>query len=270
MSNFFRVDRGINLKPQSGAPAFPVNGDMYYDDTLGQVRAYLGGSWVDISGGGGGIDSAFSRTGAVTAQSGDYNTSQVTESGSLYFTDAREIAAVLTGFTSGAGTVSASDSILQAIQKLDGNISVKQAAIQFKNEGSNIGSLGTINSIDFTGTGVTSSRTGDTLTVNISGGGYDSYYDNGTSSDINFNNGNTQKFTLSAHSILDLSNPNKAGDYYILVTSTGSFSLSPTNNIAVENGPIPSFTTGQSRLLRVVYTSASLYILSYSGTFTAL
>jgi hypothetical protein len=36
-----------------------------------------------------GVSSVFGRTGVVTAQSGDYNTSQVTESGNLYFTNAR-------------------------------------------------------------------------------------------------------------------------------------------------------------------------------------
>lgn len=68
------------------------------------------------------VSSVFARTGAVTAQSGDYTTAQVTESGNLYFTEARAIASVLTGFVSGAGTVSSADSILQAIQKIVGNI----------------------------------------------------------------------------------------------------------------------------------------------------
>lgn len=36
-----------------------------------------------------GVSSVFGRTGAVTAQSGDYTTAQVTESGNLYYTDAR-------------------------------------------------------------------------------------------------------------------------------------------------------------------------------------
>ena len=44
------------------------------------------------------------------------------ENGNLYFTNARAIAAPLTGYTSGAGTVSSADSVLQAIQKLNGNI----------------------------------------------------------------------------------------------------------------------------------------------------
>jgi len=50
------------------------------------------------------------------------DTSAVPENGNLYFTNARAIGATLTGYTSGAGTVAATDSILQAIQKLNGNI----------------------------------------------------------------------------------------------------------------------------------------------------
>ncbi len=69
------------------------------------------------------VTSVFDRTGAVTAQSGDYNTAQVTESGNLYFTNARAIAAPLTGFSAAAGTVTASDTILSAFNKVVGNIS---------------------------------------------------------------------------------------------------------------------------------------------------
>jgi hypothetical protein len=67
------------------------------------------------------LTSIFGRTGVVTAQSGDYTTTQVTEGTNLYFTNGRAIAAPLTGYTSGAGTISGTDSILQAIQKLNGN-----------------------------------------------------------------------------------------------------------------------------------------------------
>jgi hypothetical protein len=45
----------------------------------------------------------------------------VTENTNLYFTNARAIGSVLTGYVSGAGVVAATDSILQAIQKLNGN-----------------------------------------------------------------------------------------------------------------------------------------------------
>ncbi len=140
-------------------------------------------------GGGGAVDSVFGRIGVVTAQSGDYTTTLVTEGTNLYYTNARArlaisesitgidydnttgvfsltsgytipttaqlssyltsnqtitlsseasgsgttsisvtlsnsavIAKLLTGYTSGAGSITSSDSILTAIQKLDGNI----------------------------------------------------------------------------------------------------------------------------------------------------
>lgn len=68
------------------------------------------------------VQSVFGRTGTVVAVSGDYTTAQVTESGNLYFTNARAIASTLTGYVSGAGTISSADTILTAIQKLNGNI----------------------------------------------------------------------------------------------------------------------------------------------------
>jgi len=43
-------------------------------------------------------------------------------SSNLYFTEARVRDTLITGFTSGAGTVAATDSVLEAIEKLDGNI----------------------------------------------------------------------------------------------------------------------------------------------------
>ncbi len=46
-----------------------------------------------------------------------------------------------------------------------------QAAIQFQDEGSNLGASGSVDVLDFTGAGVTASRSGNTVTVNISGGG---------------------------------------------------------------------------------------------------
>lgn len=46
-----------------------------------------------------------------------------------------------------------------------------QANIQFKDEGTSLGTSGTVTDIDFTGTGVTASRSGNVLTVNIPGGG---------------------------------------------------------------------------------------------------
>lgn len=46
-----------------------------------------------------------------------------------------------------------------------------QASVQFENEGSNLGTPGTVTEVDFTGSGVTATRTGDKVTVNVPGGG---------------------------------------------------------------------------------------------------
>lgn len=46
----------------------------------------------------------------------------------------------------------------------------RQAAIQFRDEGVNLGTSGTANVMNFVGTGVTVTRTGNTITVTIGGG----------------------------------------------------------------------------------------------------
>ena len=76
-------------------------------------------SWTDVDAAP--VTSVFGRIGAITAQSGDYTTTLVTEGTNLYFTNARAIASTLTGYISGAGTITSSDTILTAIQKLNGN-----------------------------------------------------------------------------------------------------------------------------------------------------
>lgn len=50
-----------------------------------------------------------------------------------------------------------------------------QSAIQFQDEGSNLGTSGTVDTLDFVGTNVSASRVGNTVTVNISGGGGSTY-----------------------------------------------------------------------------------------------
>ena len=64
------------------------------------------------------VSSVNGYTGAVSLVTND-----IAESTNLYFTNARAIGSTLTGYTSGAGVVAATDTILQAIQKLNGNVS---------------------------------------------------------------------------------------------------------------------------------------------------
>lgn len=112
-----------------------------------------------------GVSSVFGRTGVVIAVSGDYNTSLVTELTNLYFTNARAIASTLTGYTSGAGTISSTDSILQAIQKLNGNIGALITGVSSVNGATGVVLVtitGTANKIDVT------SGAGTTPTITIS------------------------------------------------------------------------------------------------------
>jgi hypothetical protein len=77
-----------------------------------------------ITAGGAPVQSVAGRAGAVTL-----TTSDVAEASGLYFTNPRAIAAPLTGFSAGAGVVSATDSVLSAVQKHDAAITSNTAAV---------------------------------------------------------------------------------------------------------------------------------------------
>jgi hypothetical protein len=97
------IDNGTNIGIGTASPSqkLHVNGSAritgsVYDSsnsagTSGQVLSSTGTGtqWVAAGGGGGAVSSVFGRTGAVVATSGDYTTAQVTESGNLYYTEAR-------------------------------------------------------------------------------------------------------------------------------------------------------------------------------------
>ena len=127
---------------QASTPANPASGKkkLYFKNDGKAYSLNSSGTEQAISL----VDSVFGRAGAVTAQSGDYNTSQITELTNLFFTNARGIAAVLTAFSSGAGTITSSDTVLSAIQKLDGNVALKQDAL------ANVVSAGSCTNCDIT------------------------------------------------------------------------------------------------------------------------
>lgn len=90
----------------SGNITFAVGDWAMYDGTVWQL-AHAG---ADV------VVSVNGFAGAVVL-----TTTDIAEGTNLYFTDARVRAAPITGFVSGAGTVAATDTVLQAINKLDGN-----------------------------------------------------------------------------------------------------------------------------------------------------
>lgn len=92
------------------------------DFNIGDWAIYNGTIWQKVD-----------NTDAVTSVNGfigavNLTSANITEVTNLYFTTARAIASQLTGYVSGPGTVSATDTILQSIQKLNGNISALTTA----------------------------------------------------------------------------------------------------------------------------------------------
>lgn len=63
MSNFLKVGEGLSFLKLSAAPASPVEGMVYYDETLSKLRYYDGTSWIDISEGD--VASVNGQTGVV-------------------------------------------------------------------------------------------------------------------------------------------------------------------------------------------------------------
>lgn len=53
---------------------------------------------------------------------------------------------------------------------IQSQLDIRQLSILFQDEGVSLGTAGTVNTLDFTGTGITTSRSGDKITVNVSAG----------------------------------------------------------------------------------------------------
>jgi hypothetical protein len=66
-----------------------IRTDLSKSFILQGTNASVLGNWQELLSPTVGATSVFGRTGSVVANAGDYNTSQVTESGNLYYTDAR-------------------------------------------------------------------------------------------------------------------------------------------------------------------------------------
>lgn len=100
----------------TGIPAAPT-ATVGTNTTQIATTAYV----IAAVGGAAAVSSVFGRTGAVVASNGDYSTAMVSESGNLYFTNARSITSLLTAYSAASGVVTSADSVLSAIQKIDAN-----------------------------------------------------------------------------------------------------------------------------------------------------
>lgn len=132
-------------------PASPAKGDYYVISVAGTIsgHAYSIGDWatydgaqwdyvdnsVKVSSVNGFVGAIVLTTTNISEGTSLYytqarfdaafaakSTTNLSEGSNLYFTNARAIAAPLTGYVSSSGTVLATDSILSAIQKINGNV----------------------------------------------------------------------------------------------------------------------------------------------------
>lgn len=136
--------------PATGAlPSSPSVGDYYVISTAGTFTSTTHplkvGDWITYDGGTLGdlgaagwdyvdnsvqVSSVFGRTGAVVANSGDYTSDQITEGSiNLYFSMARVLSTILSGFLASTNVVvAATDSVLQALQKLQAQVTARLVA----------------------------------------------------------------------------------------------------------------------------------------------
>ena len=218
--------------------AFPVTGEtgkIYVALDTNVTYRWSGSVYVKIAAGD--VNTVFGRSGNVTAQSGDYTTTLVTEGTNLYFTTARAIGSAITGFVSGAGVVTAADTILQAFNKIVGNIAAlttavvpdssnkryvtdAQLVVIGNTSGTNSGNQTLANTSDATshtvtlsstggsvqlveGSGITLTTTGTAadgiITIASSGGGSSTFADNVF--EIYDNTDNTKKLAFEASGI---------------------------------------------------------------------
>ena len=113
------VDDVLEFANLASFPIIGESGKIYIALDTNLEYRWSGTIYVNIAKGD--VQSVNTKTGAVVL-----NTDDISESGTptnKWWTNARTIASTLTGFTSGAGTVTSSDSVLTALQKLAGNIS---------------------------------------------------------------------------------------------------------------------------------------------------
>lgn len=142
------IVHGDGWMPQvANLSALPATGNSTGDirQTLddGSLYRWNGSSWVSATSSSlptlaDGNIWIGSNTNAATAKvlSGD---ATMTRDGVVTVANSAVISKVLTGYSSGSGTVSATDSILQAIQKLNGNDALKESLTNKDSSGGYVG-----------------------------------------------------------------------------------------------------------------------------------
>jgi hypothetical protein len=136
------------------------------DWKVGDLAVKSAGGWVKIDNTDG-VTSVFGRYGSIVAQSGDYTTAQVTESGNLYYLDSRARASLSAGtgisYSSSTGVISST-----ITQYTDANARASISLTTINNSGSSTysSSTGILNVPEYTLSGLGGVPTSRTLTIN--------------------------------------------------------------------------------------------------------
>jgi len=257
-----------NTPTLANPPASGTKGHYYIVSTAGTFAgiSFEVGDWIISDGTAWGkvdntdaVSSVFGRTGNVIAANGDYTTAQVTESGNLYFTSARVLATALTGYTVGTNTaLAATDTILGAFGKVQGQINAKQNALNgtgfVKATGTTI-SYDNTSYLPLTGGTLTGTLNGTTAVFSNTVTGYQGIFKDGSEGlIIGFYTGGNGYGAIYA-STLTINNSN----YALIAKSDNTVLNAPTGgsvNVSIGNTP----------RLTIASTGAATFLSSVEAT----
>lgn len=197
------------------------------------------------------------------------NTTVVAEGTNLYHTNARAIASTLTGYTSGAGTVASTDTILQAIQKLNGNDGLKANIASPTFTGTvttDRVDINTLHAVTSAGIILESNNGTDVALLGAGGGAGATFYGgvviNGTVSASNLSGTNTGDQTnITGNAATVTTNANLTGP----ITSVGN-----TTSVASQTGTGSTFAMSVSPFFTGIVTNTGTSSTTQADIIAAL
>jgi hypothetical protein len=216
------------------------------DWNIGDWAIFNGGVWQKVDN----TDAVVSVNGFTGAVS--LTTTNITEGTNLYFTNVRAISAILTGYVSGPGTISATDTILSAIQKLNGNI------------GSIVSGVSSV----FGRTGAVVSVSGDYTTSQVTEGTNLYYTDSRARSSNSFAAGSgAYNPTTGVITIPTNNNQITNGSNFITLASlSGSTGISYNNTTGVIASTITQYTDALARSAISLTTTGTSGAATYNSS----
>lgn len=193
------------------------------------------------------VNSVFGRAGIVVAQTGDYNTSQVTELTNLYFTEPRVRSTPLTGLSLTNSAITATDSVLAAFGKTQGQIN----AIAGSEVTSVFGRSGVVvaNTGDYTAAQVTNAADKASVSAQIFSGQLQSpsvLFGTSPNELLNLRADGTLVYGINADTVTPLTKVNIRDGDFSVVTAADQPQIIFTNEDGITNGNVGIFSCSGS------------------------